>query len=384
MLYFDNLNVVLNRGRIIEENHYYAYGLKIRALSSQKLPDPNEGNIDNKNLYNDKELFDDADLDWYDYGFRNYDAQIGRFTQLDPLTWDYPELTNYQYASCEPIANIDIDGLEAGISTAGTFYAGTQTLAEVVVKSTPHVAQTAGNTGTLLNASTRIALNAPNIIRSSIPSGPKPPLNIKPKASPSWPPLGQAYLSSSPERYQWQKDANTGKQIKERLKLGLDPESGRKRFDFSNLDKANDNLVEPLVTGLALEVGLGAVSGLVSPVLRATKTSSNLWKVGSYSELRGLEVGLDAHHVGQKALMNRFVPGYNASTAPSILVPKLGHTIGSGVVSRGSGGFTSARQVLARDIFELRRVYGGQGIPNSSLQQLIQMNKTMYPGAFIK
>ncbi len=113
-VYFDNFNVKLDRGRIIEEDHYYAFGLKIAGISSQKLGDPNEGLLDNKNLYNDKELLDDADLDWYDYGFRNYDAQIGRFTQLDPLTWDYPDLTNYQYASNDPIANIDIDGLEGG------------------------------------------------------------------------------------------------------------------------------------------------------------------------------------------------------------------------------------------------------------------------------
>ncbi|MFX8254359.1 RHS repeat-associated core domain-containing protein, partial [Acinetobacter baumannii] len=90
----DNMKVSLTRGRIIEENHYYAYGLKIAGISSKKLGDVNEGGLGNKNLYNDKELFDDADLNWYDYGFRNYDPQIGRFTQLDPLTWDYPELTN--------------------------------------------------------------------------------------------------------------------------------------------------------------------------------------------------------------------------------------------------------------------------------------------------
>jgi RHS repeat-associated protein len=76
------------------------------------MPDAHEGMVDNKYLYNDKELFDDGDLGWLDYGFRNYDAQIGRFPQLDPLTWDYPELTNYQYASNDPIANIDMDGLE--------------------------------------------------------------------------------------------------------------------------------------------------------------------------------------------------------------------------------------------------------------------------------
>lgn len=52
-----------------------------------------------------------------DYGFRNYDAQIGRFPQLDPLTDDYPELTNYQYAGNEPIANVDLDGLEPSLVT---------------------------------------------------------------------------------------------------------------------------------------------------------------------------------------------------------------------------------------------------------------------------
>jgi RHS repeat-associated protein len=112
-VYFDNLQVAHNRGRIIEENHYYAYGLKIAGISSKKLGDSFEGMLDNKNLYNDKELIDEGDLNWYDYGFRNYDPQIGRFPQLDPLTDDYPELTNYQFAGDDPIANVDVDGLEA-------------------------------------------------------------------------------------------------------------------------------------------------------------------------------------------------------------------------------------------------------------------------------
>ena len=77
------------------------------------MGDAREGQLLNCHLYNDKELWEEADLDWYDYGFRNYDPQIGRFPQLDPLTWEYPELTNYQYASLDPIANVDLDGLEA-------------------------------------------------------------------------------------------------------------------------------------------------------------------------------------------------------------------------------------------------------------------------------
>lgn len=62
-------------------------------------------------MYNDKLLFDDADIDWYDYGFRNYDAQIGRFVQIDPLMDNYPGLTPYLYADNEPIGNIDANGL---------------------------------------------------------------------------------------------------------------------------------------------------------------------------------------------------------------------------------------------------------------------------------
>jgi RHS repeat-associated protein len=133
-VYFDNLQVAHNRGRIVEENHYYAFGLKIAGISSRKLPDVNEGEVKNQYLYNDKELFDEGDLNWYDYGFRNYDAQIGRFTQLDPLTWEYPFLTPYQYASNDPITNIDIDGLEGG-SAVKIFTGATQAAAELAASS---------------------------------------------------------------------------------------------------------------------------------------------------------------------------------------------------------------------------------------------------------
>lgn len=119
-VYFDHLQVGITTGNIIEENHYYAYGLKITGISSTRLGDSYEGDLRNNYLYNDKDLFEDADLDWYDYGFRNYDPQIGRFVELDPLTNHYPFLTPYQYASCDPITNIDIDGLEGGGAAGAT------------------------------------------------------------------------------------------------------------------------------------------------------------------------------------------------------------------------------------------------------------------------
>lgn len=88
---------------------------------------------------------------------------------------------------------------------------------------------------------------------------------------------------------------------------------------------------------------------------------------------------MDAHHVGQKAVMKKLVENYDPKTAPAINVPKVGHTISgpNGIVSRSTQGIDSARQLLARDLFELKRVY--PDIPNSAYRELIDMNMNMYP-----
>jgi hypothetical protein len=48
----------------------------------------------------------------YDYGFRIYNALLGRFLSVDPLTKSYPFYTPYQFAGNKPIWAIDLDGLE--------------------------------------------------------------------------------------------------------------------------------------------------------------------------------------------------------------------------------------------------------------------------------
>uniref|UniRef100_UPI0035CAD5B6 RHS repeat-associated core domain-containing protein n=1 Tax=uncultured Nostoc sp. TaxID=340711 RepID=UPI0035CAD5B6 len=64
--------------------------------------------------FNGKELDQDLGKDDYDYGMRIHDARLGRFLSVDPLTKGYPWLTPFQYASNNPIQNIDIEGLEGG------------------------------------------------------------------------------------------------------------------------------------------------------------------------------------------------------------------------------------------------------------------------------
>ena len=60
--------------------------------------------------FNGKE--NDKELKQQDYGMRIYRKDLGRFLSVDPITKQYPMLTPYQFASNNPIAMIDLDGLE--------------------------------------------------------------------------------------------------------------------------------------------------------------------------------------------------------------------------------------------------------------------------------
>jgi RHS repeat-associated protein len=108
-VYFDNMKVGITRGNIIEENHYYAYGLKIAAISSQKPGHVNEGVLNNNFKYQGSFGEMDDDLGWNDFEYRSYDVQIGRWLQIDPLdkfTSPYSGMDN------DPVNNIDPDGAD--------------------------------------------------------------------------------------------------------------------------------------------------------------------------------------------------------------------------------------------------------------------------------
>ncbi|WP_343672642.1 DUF6443 domain-containing protein [Chitinophaga sp.] len=129
-VYFDNLVVVHNAGPLLEETHYYPYGLTMAAISSKALK--GVAYAENYHRYNANELqkaefSDGSGLEWYDFNARVYDQQLGRFSQIDPKIeeGEQEQGSPYQFAKNNPAKYNDPDGkCPACLAIAGRVVAG--------------------------------------------------------------------------------------------------------------------------------------------------------------------------------------------------------------------------------------------------------------------
>lgn len=108
-VYFDDFTIVHTRNtptlQVLQTNDYYPFGLQIAAPSYQK-----QTALDNDYLYNGKELQDEHNLGWMDYGQRMYASELGRFFTQDRFAEKYLDFTAYQYGGNNPTLFIDVNG----------------------------------------------------------------------------------------------------------------------------------------------------------------------------------------------------------------------------------------------------------------------------------
>jgi RHS repeat-associated protein len=104
---FDNFGIEQITGPVLEETHYYPFGLTMSGISTV-APLKLEGKRKFNGIeFNHKEFSDGSGLDLYTAKFRGLDPQIGRWWQIDPEADNLESLSPYEGMGDNPINNAD-------------------------------------------------------------------------------------------------------------------------------------------------------------------------------------------------------------------------------------------------------------------------------------
>ncbi len=115
-VYFDDLQIIHNRGAMLEDNAYYPYGLKIQGISAKAALKPKT-----KAGYQGDYSEHDEETGYNEFVLRSFDPQIGRWIQVDPYDVEpgmYNGMGNNPVNSVDPSGGYDwFAGLVNGVRT---------------------------------------------------------------------------------------------------------------------------------------------------------------------------------------------------------------------------------------------------------------------------
>ncbi|GAC1586162.1 MAG: hypothetical protein NVS3B8_00190 [Chitinophagaceae bacterium] len=114
-VFFDNVTIQHKKGPLLEETHYYPFGLTMAGISSKALKTnyaQNKKKFQGQELAN-KEFSDGSGLEMYEFKYRFHDPQIGRFWSIDPLADKYVYNSTYAFSENKVTAHVELEGLES-------------------------------------------------------------------------------------------------------------------------------------------------------------------------------------------------------------------------------------------------------------------------------
>jgi RHS repeat-associated protein len=112
-VWYDDMQITWDKPLIAQENHYYPFGMNMVGIEKK-------GNPEDRFQFMGAEKNSDFNLHWIETDWRGYDAQLGRFHQIDLLADEYPGINPYQYAYNTPSNVNDPSGLCVGCPENGT------------------------------------------------------------------------------------------------------------------------------------------------------------------------------------------------------------------------------------------------------------------------
>ncbi|MFD2566828.1 DUF6443 domain-containing protein [Pseudotenacibaculum haliotis] len=109
----DNNGTINASTEIIEESNYYPFGLKHKGYNIVTSSNGNSLGQKEK-TFQDQRYDDDLGLNWHAFKYRNYDASLARFHNIDPLAAKYPYNSTYAFSENKVIMYNELEGLETG------------------------------------------------------------------------------------------------------------------------------------------------------------------------------------------------------------------------------------------------------------------------------